>query len=238
MEKPREQYPVESDGAVVELPESLLRALQELTSPLTTLKLGVGALRRDERGLEPLPPAQRRELAARVECAVTRMSTLVQALLELAGAYQRKDLLRTEEIELGALARGVAAAFTQALPHAAKVRVAATKPVIGAWHRGRVEQVLQNLIGSALQHSSFKPVLVSIWSEAGFAYCSVREGGAGLSLVRDQRQPRPSVADPGSALGLWFVQRLVASLGGELEVARGERGGEVTVILPCEAAIA
>jgi signal transduction histidine kinase len=113
----------------------------------------------------------------------------------------------------------------------------------GAWDAGRVSQLLQNLIGNALQHGLNKrDVTVTLTGEPDTVLLTVHNYGAPIPeeaigtifdpLVRsaDEQLGQPSTS---LGLGLFIVKEVVDAHGGTIEVSSSEAEGTLfTVVLP------
>ncbi|WP_411960363.1 sensor histidine kinase [Pseudomonas mandelii] len=113
----------------------------------------------------------------------------------------------------------------------------------GAWDAGRVSQLLQNLIGNALQHGLNKrDVTVTLTGEPDTVRLTVHNYGAPIPeeaigtifdpLVRsaDEQLGQPSTS---LGLGLFIVKQVVDAHGGTIEVSSSEAEGTLfTVVLP------
>jgi signal transduction histidine kinase len=113
----------------------------------------------------------------------------------------------------------------------------------GAWDAGRVSQLLQNLIGNALQHGLNKrDVTVTLTGEPDTVRLTMHNYGAPIPeeaigtifdpLVRsaDEQLGQPSTS---LGLGLFIVKEVVDAHGGTIEVSSSEADGTLfTVVLP------
>ncbi|MHC8356039.1 sensor histidine kinase [Pseudomonas sp. LB3P81] len=113
----------------------------------------------------------------------------------------------------------------------------------GVWDAGRLGQLLQNLIGNALQHGSNKrDVTVTLSGEPDAVRLTVHNDGIPIPedaigtifdpLVRsaDEELGQPSTS---LGLGLFIVKEVVDAHGGTIEVSSNEVDGTLfTVVLP------
>ncbi|MFN8645302.1 MAG: ATP-binding protein [Gemmatimonadales bacterium] len=167
---------------------------------------------------------------------VERLSRLMRDLLE----YGKPS--RTERTP-GDLARVIGQALGSCQPVAEQhgVRLARTGPTAGPallMDAVRLQQLLQNLVENAVQHSpAGGQVLVAVEArpESGEALVTVSDEGPGF-----RAEDLPRVFEPfftrrqgGTGLGLAIAQRIVAEHGGRLTAANGPVGGaHLTVTLP------
>ena len=143
----------------------------------------------------------------------------------------------------GDLARVIGQALGSCQPVAEQhgVRLARTGPTAGPallMDAVRLQQLLQNLVENAVQHSpAGGQVLVAVEArpESGEALVTVSDEGPGF-----RAEDLPRVFEPfftrrqgGTGLGLAIAQRIVAEHGGRLTAANGPVGGaHLTVTLP------
>ncbi|WP_025130524.1 sensor histidine kinase KdpD [Pseudomonas sp. PH1b] len=113
----------------------------------------------------------------------------------------------------------------------------------GIWDRGRIEQLLQNLIGNALQHgSNRRTVTVTLTGGAEQVLLTIHNYGApipkeALSTLFDPlvRSADEALGNPSTSLGLglFIVKEVVTAHQGSIEVSSNESDGTTfTVILP------
>jgi signal transduction histidine kinase len=102
---------------------------------------------------------------------------------------------------------------------------------------GRLEQVFQNLIANAIQHSPPGAVVRIAVGPAprGGVCCTVEDRGSGVPNAERRRifEPFVSGRKGGTGLGLSIVQRIVDGHGGTVAAGSRPDGGAVfTVVLP------
>jgi PAS domain S-box-containing protein len=201
----------------------------EVRNPLFSISATVDSLEADF-GSHP----------AYVECAsllrsqVARLSNLMRDLLD----YGRPPVLQATPVRMAdVVARAVRSCVLLARQHAVDVeeRMPADLPVLHG-DGARLEQVVQNLVANAIQHSP-REMSVEVVGEADATavILEVRDRGAGIPAADLPRlfEPFFSRRADGTGLGLPIVQRIVQAHGGRLEVAAREHGGTVMrVVLP------
>lgn len=113
----------------------------------------------------------------------------------------------------------------------------------GVWDAGRLAQLLQNLIGNALQHGSNKrDVTITLTGEPDSVRLTVHNGGSpisedAISTIFDPlvRSANEELGQPSTSLGLglFIVKEVVNAHGGTIEVSSNETDGTLfTVVLP------
>ncbi len=218
-------------------------ASHELRTPLTSVK-GLA-----EFYLQMGDAADRAEVArlmTGIQAEADRMSRLVEDLLLLA-QFDEDRPLDLHPVDLASIAVQ-AVAGARAIQPGRPLMVLAAAPVIVRADAGRLRQVLDNLIGNALQHTpAGTPVTVTVTDTAGQGQASVADTGPGLSAAQAARvfdrfyrtdQAR-SRASGGTGLGLSIAATLVAAHGGTIGIdTRPGHGATFIVRLPLAAAAA
>jgi signal transduction histidine kinase len=172
-----------------------------------------------------------RDYLARIRAAAARMGELTDGLLQLARLT--KAQLRTEAIDLTALARGVVDELSRIEPHR-RVEVSIAEQLT-AYGDGRlIRIVLQNLIGNAWKFTrDTHPARIDIGARRDHepAIYFVRDNGVGFDMQHASRlfEPfhrlhRPDEF-PGSGIGLATVQRILLRHGGLIWAEGVPRGG-------------
>ena len=216
-------------------------ASHELRTPLTSVK-GLA-----EFYLQQGDAADRAEvirLMTGIQAEAARMGRLVDDLLLLA-QFDEDRPLDLQPVDLSSIAVQ-AAAVAHAIQPGLPLTVVAVAPVIVRADAGRLRQVLDNLIGNALQHTpAGTPVTVTVTDCSQDGQVSVADAGPGLSAAqaaqvfdRFYRTDRArSRASGGTGLGLSIAATLVAAHGGTIDVdTQPGHGATFVVRLPLAAA--
>jgi two-component system OmpR family sensor kinase len=215
-------------------------ASHELRTPLTSIR-GFAELYRQ--GALPAQADVDRAMN-RVESEAARMGLLVEDLLLLARLDQQRPLehVPVDLLELARDAVQDARAVDPARPVELEVVAAGAAPVVSG-DAARLRQVLGNLVGNALTHTS-APVTVRLSTATGNAVVDVEDKGPGIPP-----EDRPRVferfyradssrtrSSGGTGLGLSIVAALVAAHRGTVEVLDTPGGGATfRVTLPLAA---
>jgi two-component system OmpR family sensor kinase len=197
-------------------------ASHELRTPLTSVR-GLA-----EYGLQQgdgASPEELLRLMGLIAREAGRMGRLVDDLLLLA-RFDAGRALERRPVDLASIA---AEAVKQARIVAAgrPITLRAAEPVIVDGDAERLRQVIDNLIGNAVQHTPpGTPVTVTVWSEPGSGRLTVADRGPGMTQEQashvferfyrtDGARTR---AGGGAGLGLAIAASLAAAHGGELTV--------------------
>ena len=120
------------------------------------------------------------------------------------------------------------------------VRLETEGDLWGNWDADRIEQVISNLVGNALQHSSDDAeVRMTLRGEAEVVVLQTHNGGPPIpaDVLPHVFEPgRRGARSGGLGLGLYIVQQIVLAHGGSIE-ARSvpDDGTTFTVVLPRKA---
>ena len=180
----------------------------ELRTPLTTVQMAADVLH-DARGDFPPHVARSAEL---LSAELDRFEGLLTDLLEISRYDAGAAVLAPEPVDLGALvARVVAGMWALAERHDSELVVnRPDEDVIAEVDARRVERILRNLVGNAIEHGAGRPIEITLAANRTAAAVTVRDSGVGLSSADAQHVfDRFWRADPsrvrtvgGSGLGL------------------------------------
>lgn len=214
-------------------------ASHQLRTPLTAMLGQVDVALRQERS-----PAEYQRVLRTLRRRGDQLHQIIESLLFLARADANAPLPDTRSFDLGGWCRSWMEGWEEhpragdlavQVAHAAQVH---TQPAL-------VGQILDNLLDNACKYSeSGTAITVSVEAESGVGVLKVADQGCGIppdevSLVAQPfyrgRQAR-WLGKPGVGLGLTVVQRLVAMIGGRLDVrSEAGKGSTFSVSIPASA---
>ena len=212
-------------------------ASHELRTPLTSVR-GLA-----EHGLQQGQAADGAELLhlmGLIAREAGRMGALVDDLLLLAKFDAGRPLDR-RPVDLASI---VAEAVLQArmVAPGRPIAVEAAEPVIVDADPERLRQIIDNLLGNAIQHTpDGSPVTVTVTSEPGSVRLTVADRGPGLTQDQASRvferfyrtDAARTRASGGAGLGLAIAASLAAAHDGELTVdTHPGRGAAFRLLLP------
>jgi two-component system, OmpR family, sensor histidine kinase MtrB len=214
----------------------------ELRTPLTTVQMAADVLH-EARGDFPPHVARSAEL---LSAELDRFEGLLTDLLEISRYDAGAAVLDSEPTDLGALvARVVAGMYGLAERHGTELVVnAPDEEVIAEVDGRRVERILRNLVGNAIEHGAGHPVEITLAANRTAAAVTVRDLGVGLSSADAQHVfDRFWRADPsrvrtvgGSGLGLSISLEDARLHGGWLQVwGQPGSGAQFRLTLPLTA---
>ncbi len=211
----------------------------ELRTPLTTIRMAAELLYGSRDDFAP-------ELARSVELLTNeldRFESLLADLLEISRYDAGAAHLETEQVDIrGIVDRAVVAAQPLAARHGVELRAdLGDEPVVAEVDARRIERVLRNLLGNALDHAEGRPVAVRVGADDASVAVTVRDEGIGLrpgeaALVFNRfwrGDPSRSRLTGGTGLGLAISLEDVRLHHGWLQAwgARG-RGAVFRMTLP------
>jgi signal transduction histidine kinase len=206
-------------------------ASHELRTPLTMLQGTMELLEEDlHDGRLDLTDAQRQVATARGE--LLRLSTLAEELLDLS----RLDAavpMRSEAVELGEVARAVAAEF-ELRAGARETALEIVPPAGTCWGRGdpdAVARVVRILIDNALRYGGGEPIRVTATQGPGAATIEIADRGHGVPPEERERiferfyRGRGRGSEGGFGLGLAIGRELAERMGGTITLSDRPGGG-------------
>jgi two-component system, OmpR family, sensor histidine kinase MtrB len=186
----------------------------ELRTPLTALVAEASLLAEQ---LDRLSPDARRP-AELLVADVRRLADLVEDLMEISRLDAGQTRVREEDVDLSSLV----AAIVRSRRWDGRVRVEGDEVVLSSDSR-RLERIVANLIGNALEHGG-REVGVRVGRDGIGVFVEVTDHGPGirredLPHVFDRfYKTDPSRASPGSGLGLAIALENARLLGGDIDV--------------------
>lgn len=219
-----------------ELREQFIAVLgHDLRNPLAAIQAGVGMLQKGSR------PKQEPAILRQMQHSVDRMARLIDNILDFArGRLGGGFSLDRDTVQIEALVRQVVAELTSSHPDQ-EIVVNCEAGLSVRCDRGRMGQVLSNLIGNALTHGAAgQPVLVSCRAEADKLLLSVANGGepipeaARASLFQPFVRGRAGTKGEGLGLGLYITAQIAAAHGGTVRVDSSAAETRFTVTLPLD----
>jgi signal transduction histidine kinase/FixJ family two-component response regulator len=206
----------------------------EIRNPLNAAGLQLQLLSRRLRKLE-LEGEQGDALGepvALVRRELSRLSSLLDDFLGLA----RPTVLRAEPVDLGELVRHVVSLLTPLCAEkGVQLEARVTEDLVAEVERGRIEQVLTNLVGNACDAvESGGSIAVALGPAEGAVELVVGDSGPGFGEAPEKLlQPFFTTKSAGTGLGLTIVRRIAEMHGGELSLGASALGGaEVRMRLP------
>lgn len=172
--------------------------------------------------------------ADRIGRSAHRMASLVDDMLDFVGSQHGPLPITVQATNLDDICRDVIEDVRANFPERA-IELAPGNRDGGVWDRGRIAQVVQNLVANAARHSSDgTTITVSVREEPGDLVCvEVRNEGAPIPDEVRRRMFEPFVSGGGGiGLGLFITKRLIDAHGGSLSVDSNNGYTAFRVTLP------
>jgi len=215
------------------------RLAHEIKNPLTPIQLSAERLRRRLLSTLKEPDA---EILDRATHTIVQQVETMQQMVNAFSEYARAPEMRITRFSLNQLVTDVADLYRSQDPRAVIQLLLDDKLETVEADRGRVRQILNNLVTNALEalEGVASPILeittrLESGGDASYAVVTVCDNGPGF-----QRELLGRVFDPyvtskpkGTGLGLAIVKKIVEEHGGRIDADnRSEGGARVRVVLP------
>ncbi len=203
----------------------------EIRTPLTGILGAVDLLD------DASPDAMRTSLAPLIKKESTRLSALVQQILDLARLEREGDVLNRTETDLVDLAREVAGKYGVEL----KLGEGADGARRVMCDAQLVLQALSNLVENAIRHSGSKEIAVICSADAKSVRLAVEDHGVGVPPNEAPRiferfhrvDPARAAETGGAGLGLAIVRRIARLHGGDVRYLPVKpHGSRFEILLP------
>jgi signal transduction histidine kinase len=201
----------------------------ELRTPLTAL-VGEASLLEDH--LDAMPPSSRRP-AELLITDVGRLRRLVEDLMEISRFDAGRESVQAENVDLGSLTAGA----IRSRGWEGSVRLD-TEDVVLTSDPRRLERIVANLVGNALDHGGHG-VAVRVGRDGTGAFVEVVDRGPGIPpehlphLFERFYKTDAARSGRGTGLGLAIAQENARLLGGEIDVwSEIGEGSRFTLRLP------
>jgi signal transduction histidine kinase len=208
----------------------------ELRTPLTTIKGYAQMLHR-----RLIHDSDGERFAGNIDAQVSRLSRLVDDLLDVTRFARGQFELRQQRVELRPILEDVVARFRVVSPsHSLRLELD-DDSYQGFWDRDRLEQVMNNLVSNAVKYSpNGGEVTIATTRTDGEVKISVSDEGVGIPqeeqvhlFERFYRGRGPSKEVSGLGLGLYVTRRIVEAHGGAIAViSTPNEGSEFSFTLP------
>lgn len=221
--------------------EFLSAAAHDLRTPLTVV-LGQAELLERRVARDPSAPADAPGIA-RIAREARRLRDLISQLLDVQRLEQGSAVIERADIDLREVLDAVHERYRD---HGLDLRLRLPETAaIAAVDRGRLEQVIENLVENALKYTPSGDLPeIRMTIDGGEALISVIDRGVGIPAdERDRIFERfyraanvQSVTDTGMGLGLYICRRIIEAHDGRIWVDSAEGGGSTfTVALSARA---
>ncbi|HEV8547240.1 MAG TPA: CheR family methyltransferase [Candidatus Limnocylindrales bacterium] len=207
----------------------------ELKTPMAALH---GYLQLIERSIGSAGSANLALYTTRALAQTRGMGALVERLFDVSRIQSGQLELVIGSIDLVDVVHG-AIDVSEGLREAPPIKLSAPRSLRLNGDAGRLEQVLINILGNAVEHAAETPTIdVSVRRSGRSAIVVVRDHGPGIGSAELPHVFQPYVRlgrrqSAGLGLGLFLAREIVTAHGGTIEIASRRRSGTtITVRLP------
>ncbi|MDR9402680.1 MAG: PAS domain S-box protein [Halothece sp. Uz-M2-17] len=219
-----QQEAMQATAALAELGELASMIVHEIRNPLTTVLMGLDALKQVN-----LPSREQMRLQLALEEAQR-----LQSLLEEIRLYAKPQIIEGEKVDLYALAAEVVTTLGHQFAVEDPIQVLSSSHSIAIWgDRAKLKQVLINLLANALEASNSSPLVTcQLISQEHAVLVKVHNDGNPIPphLLSQLTQPFFTTKSSGSGLGLAIVKRIVESHQGEFLITSNPTDGTTVTL--------
>lgn len=213
-------------------------AAHDIRNPIGNMMMQMERL---ERLLTIEPPQLGKSLESidKVRKQIRRAADLLHDLLDVTRMRTGKLQLSPAPMDLVPLVAEIVARFEEeAAASGSTVTLDADGPQQGAWDRGRIDQVITNLVSNALKYGRGRPVAVTVRGASDVVTVAIKDDGIGIDagdqsriFERFERATKEDIQ--GVGVGLWIVKQIVVAHGGTVRVeSEPGQGSTFRVELP------
>jgi signal transduction histidine kinase len=187
----------------------------------------------------PAAPDLLASRAAMLTRQINKLITTIDRVSEVADLRRGRIQLAPVPVELTAVVDEVCReARREAAAAGAELVAEAAGPVVGAWDRARLKQIIGNLVSNAIRYAGGGRIELTITERGDDAVLVVRDHGRGIdpgllpALFDRLERDRPRTMG-GFGIGLWVVKMLCQAMGGSVTADNVVSGGaRFSVVLP------
>lgn len=211
----------------------------ELRTPLTPLKMQIQSLSRhiDKGTFRELSEENIKKMVAIADKQITRLTSLVDDLLDVSRISSGKLKLNLEKLDLVHVIREISERYqVQVQNSKSEFYFHLPETLTLEIDKLRIEQVLINLITNALKYAPGSPIDVTLNAEGGMAVIKVADKGPGISEADQKRifdrfeRVTSESSQTGLGLGLYIVNQIVNAHDGKVEVQSTPGEGSTFII--------
>jgi signal transduction histidine kinase len=218
----------------------------ELRTPLTSLRLSVQMLQGMAHAgrLSELPADRLNQVLCTADRQIDRLKALMDVFLEASTMKAEYLDLRPEAMDIQEAVQVELARF-RSDPRLARVEIRQRSSGLtqGVWDRGRIGQVVRNMLLNAATYGREKPIELRIAGDAHEVSLSVSDLGIGIARADQARifepfeRAVPGTHYNGMGLGLYVAREIAIAHRGALKVrSKLGAGSTFTLCLPVDPA--
>lgn len=231
----------QSQDAIKAREQFLSIASHELKTPLTTLQLQIESLRRaiTKNDAEQTLPQRFKFAIDTCYQQATRLSNLIEVLLDISHIDAKQLPLSCEQIELNSVIQEIVE--QQKDLTGVHIKIDINEEIIGCWDKIRIEQVITNLISNAIKYAEDAAIVITAKKIDERAIIKVKDLGQGIAssdqekIFQRYERVKKNKEIGGLGLGLYITRQLVEAHAGSIQVESEIGQGTVfTIDLPLD----
>jgi signal transduction histidine kinase len=200
--------------------------LRNTLAPMVLLAESFGTLAEGSQ-----PPAKLLSRLAMLTGNLNKLISTVGRIIEVADLRRGKLQLEPTTVDLVGLVEEVCReARREAASSAAELVIVTRGPVLGRWDRGRVKQVVANLITNAIHYSGGGRIELAVRDRGADIEIAIEDHGPGICpdlipQLFDFADQAGSRRSNGFGTGLWVVKALCTAMQGSVTAENCSGGG-------------
>jgi signal transduction histidine kinase len=213
-------------------------ASHEINNPLSAIKMNLEIILK----YAAVGNITMAEMVKRIEKAsntLDRINRIVDDFLDISRITTNKIDLHFDVFDICDSVKDVCERY-ELLSNNTIILEVPTRHIYGTWDKGRVEQIVSNVVSNAIKYGNGKPIEVYVDGDHEKAYVIVKDQGVGISeedkiriFDKFERAVNTDKRIGGLGLGLWITRQLVTAMGGEIRVENNtDKGSVFTIELP------
>lgn len=214
--------------------EFLSIASHELKTPITSLKLQAQMIKRSlgKSDTSVMSLEKLTAMADQTDKQADRLARLVNDMVDISRIRTGKLAIEKERFDLCELVREIVDRMKNDFLDSGigEPKITYCHEAIGFWDKGRIEEVVINLLTNAIKYGNQKPVEIHINSNPNFVTLEVKDNGIGISpefkdriFERFERAGVSASEVSGLGLGLYITKQIVQLHCGDIWV-ESEKG--------------
>lgn len=222
--------------------EFLSIASHELKTPLTSMLLQIQAALHNIKNVSLANFSVERllKMLESTEQQTTRLSKMINDLLNVSLITTKKLDLEFEEVDLAKVTKDVADSFAERLQREGyTLTLDLQASIVGHWDKVRIEQAVTNLISNAIKYGNKKPIEIRVANSNGTGKIMVRDQGIGIPTEQREKiftlfeRAAPASKYQGLGVGLYITHQIVQAHQGKIHVeSRRNEGSTFVIELP------
>ncbi len=215
----------------------------ELKTPLTVMLLKLHGMKNSIQNvsLANFSIQELMKVLENSEKQIKWLTIIINDLLDVSLITTGRMSLELSDTDLVSVTKQVKQSFSELLKKGKyKIEIHADLSVVGRWDKGRIEQVITNLVSNAIKYGEGKPIAIKIYTSGNQGKFIIKDEGMGIpqqeqKVIFDlfKRASGPGKYKKGLGVGLFITSQIVKIHGGKIKVSSiPTKGTTFTIELP------